>query len=128
MRNYRHIIRSVKYYPRKSTNSVLIDNSIKELIPEKNNITQEQPQTQQNQEELKIKNKINNQTRKISNISMNNFELEYQTFIEELKIKKEKEKEEIEKDFETKYNEFIEQLNLLKENNATSTTETIIQD
>ena len=119
MRNYRHRIKSVKYYPRKSTNSVLIDNSIKELIPEKNNITQEQPQTQQNQEEFKIENKIINPTRKISNISMDNFEFEYQTFIEELKIKKEKEKEEI--DFETEYNEFIEQLNLLKENNATST-------
>ena len=122
MRNYRHIIRSVKYYPRKHI----------ETSPAENNITVAQPPKPEPRKisiETKIVKEVNNQT-------LDDFEVEYQAFIADLKAKKEKEKREKEKaeqekmsnDFEAEYEAFIEELKIMKEQNETSTEETIIQD
>lgn len=127
MRNYRHIIRSVKYYPRKHIETSNAENNI--------TVTQPTPKPKPipDTHNIKIENKI---VREVANKALDDFESEYQAFIADLKAKKEKElkaKEEAEKinkddNFEAEYQAFIEELKTMKENHATSTEETIIQD
>ena len=122
MRNYRHIIRSVKYYPRKHQEPVNNTTTNETVPPPK-------PDLQQ-------KNKENNIVRDVVNKTLDSFEAEYQAFIADLKAKKEREekaKEEAEQakiadDFEAEYQAFIEELKMKKEQNETSTEETIVQD
>ena len=115
MRNYRHIIKSVKYYPRKHI----------ETSPAENNITVAQPLKPEPRKiniETKIVKEVNNQT-------LDDFEAEYQAFIADLKAKKVKEKEAKQSnDFEAEYEAFVEELKMMKEQNETSTEETIVQD
>jgi gamma-glutamyl phosphate reductase len=120
MRNYRHIIRSVKYYPRKHIETSNAENNITVAPLPK-------PEPRKINIETKIVKEVNNQT-------LDDFEAEYQAFIADLKAKKEREqkaKEEAEQtkmadDFESEYQAFIEELKTMKETDETSTKETIV--
>ena len=112
MRNYRHIIKSVKYYPRKPIEISNVDNNINQQKINPHKITIEK----------KVEKEVNSQ-------QLDDFEAEYQAFIANLKANKEKEqkaKEEAEQekmsnDFEAEYEAFIEELKNMKEQNETST-------
>ena len=131
MRNYRHIIRSVKYYPRKYDVKPVVEKQEEPAITESVEVQNNTIQTKK--EPIKIEKKID---KVVNTQQLDDFEAEYQAFIADLKAKKEKEKREKEEaeqlkmadDFEAEYQAFIEELKMKKEQNETSTEETIVQD